>query len=107
MLGCVSAMRLSSLQPPISESPTAPPLCPALSQATVASLLKGQVIEAIKQVRLEKNIGLNEAKDVIDTFLWSQPALQKRIDEADAREGLLRWLIFLVIGGGGLAYFLT
>jgi hypothetical protein len=67
--------------------------------------LNGQVIEPIKQVRLEQNIGLNEAMDVIDTFLRSQTALQKRIDEADAREGLLRWLIFL--GGGRLAYFLA
>jgi hypothetical protein len=104
VLGCVSAMPLSFLQPTISETP---PLHPVLSQAAVALLLNGQVIEAIKQVRLEQNIGLNEAKDVIETFLQSQPALQKRIDEADAREGLLRWLIFLVIGGGGLAYFLT
>lgn len=38
----------------------------------------------------------------------SQPALKNRIDEAqaDAREGLLRWLIFLLVGGVGLAYFL-
>ncbi len=100
-------MPLSSLQHPVSDDPTAPPLCPTLSQAAVTALLKGQAIEAIKLVRHEQNIGLNEAKDLIDTFLQSQPALQKRIDEADAREGLLRWLIFLVAGGGGLAYFLT
>jgi ribosomal protein L7/L12 len=73
----------------------------------VTALLKGRTIEAIQLVRHEQNIGLNEAKDLIDTFLRSQPVLQKRIDEADAREGLLRWLIFLVAGGGGLAYFLT
>ena len=100
-------MPLSSLQPPISETPTVPPLHTTLSQAAVTALLKGQGTEAIKQVRLEQNIGLDEAKDVIDTFLRSQPVLQKRIDEADAREGLLRWLIFLAAGGGGLAYFLT
>jgi ribosomal protein L7/L12 len=47
-------------------------LYPVLSHAAVASLLNGQVIEAIKQVRLEQNIGLNEAKDVIETFLRSQ-----------------------------------
>ncbi len=63
----------------------------------------------MKLVRLERNIGLHEANDVIDTYLQSQPALKNRIDEtqADAREGLLRWLIFLLIGGAGLTYVLT
>ncbi|HWF60137.1 MAG TPA: hypothetical protein VN666_07485 [Nitrospira sp.] len=101
-------MPLSSLQPPISESPTAPPLDPALSPAAVTALLEGQVIEAIKLIRLEQNIGLHEAKELIDTFLRSQPTLKNRLDEsqADAREGLLRWLIFLLAGGVGLAHFL-
>jgi ribosomal protein L7/L12 len=75
----------------------------------MAALWQGRRMEAIKLVRLEQNIGLHEAKDVIDTYLQSQPALKNRIDEtqADAREGLLRWLIFLLIGGAGLAYVLT
>lgn len=101
-------MSLSSLQPPIVETPTAPPRYPAVSQAAATALLKGQVIDAIKLVRLEQHIGFNEAKDLIETYLRSQPALKNRIDEAqaDAREGLLRWLIFLLAGGGVLAYFL-
>ncbi|OQW37573.1 MAG: hypothetical protein A4E19_12900 [Nitrospira sp. SG-bin1] len=59
-------------------------------------------------MRLEQGIGVHEAQDVIETSLRSQPALGDRVDEAqaDAREGLLRWLIFLLAGGGGLAYFL-
>lgn len=75
----------------------------------MTALWQGHRIEAIKLVRLERNIGLHEAKDVIDTYLQSQPALKKRIDvtQADAREGLLRWLMFLLIGGAGLAYVLT
>jgi len=70
--------------------------------------VKGQVVDAIKLVRLEQHIGFNEAKDLIDTYLRSQPNLKIRIDEAQAgaREGLLRWLIFLLAGGAGLAYFL-
>ncbi len=91
------------------EVSTAPSLYPVLSRSAVTALWKGQVIEAIKLVRLEQNIGLNEAKDLIDTYLRSQPALKDQIDEAqaDAREGLLRWLMFLLIGGAGLAYLLT
>lgn len=70
--------------------------------------MKGQVIDAVELVRLEQHIGFNEAKDLIDTYLRSQPALRNQIDEAqaDAREGLLRWFIFLLAGGVGLAYFL-
>ncbi len=101
-------MPLSSPQLPISEAPIASPLDPALSQAAVRALVKGQVLEAIKLVRFERNVGLHEAKDLVETFLRSQPALKNRIDEAEAnaREGVLRWLIFLLIGGAGLGYFL-
>lgn len=101
-------MPLSSLQPPISEIPATPSLTPSLSQAAVTALRKGQVVDAIKLVRLEQNISLNEAKDVIDTYLRSQPVLRNRVAEAqaDTREGLFRWLIFLLVGGVGLGYFL-
>ena len=74
----------------------------------MAALWQGHRIEAIKLVRLEQNLGLHEAKDVNDTYLRSQPALKSRIDEAhaDAREGLFRWVIFLLAGGVGLGYLL-
>jgi ribosomal protein L7/L12 len=82
---------------------------PLLPQTAVAALRQGRMIEAVKLVRLEQNIGLREAKDLIDRYLQSRPALKNRIDEAnaDAREGLLRWLMFLFIGGAGLAYLLS
>ena len=74
----------------------------------MAALWQGHRIESIKLVRLEQNFGLHETKDLIDTYLRSQPALKNRIDEAqaDAREGLFRWVIFLLAGGVGLGYFL-
>jgi len=101
-------MPFSLLQPPIPEVPITPPPNFTLPQAAVAALCQGRMIEAIQLVRLEQNIGLHEAGELIDRYLRSQPALKHRIDEAesDAREGLLRWLMFMLIGGGGLAYFL-
>ena len=101
-------MPLSSLHPSVPEVTTAPSLYPVLSQSAVTALCKGRVIEATQLVRLEQNIGLNEAKDLIDAYFRSQPALKDQIDaaQADAREGLLRWLIFLLVGGVGLAYLL-
>lgn len=101
-------MALPSLQPLISEVPTAPPRYPSLSPKTAAALRKGRIVEAVRLICLKRNIGLSEAKDVIDTYLRSQPALKNRLEEtqADAREGLLRWLIFLSAGSVGLAYLL-
>ncbi len=73
----------------------------------MATLWQGHMIEAIKLVRLEQNLGLHEAKDLIDRYLRSQPALKSRIDDAqaDAREGLFLWVILLLAGGVGLGYF--
>lgn len=101
-------MPLSSLQPSVSEVSTASPLYPALPQAAVTALWKGQILDAIKLVRLKHHIGLNEAKESVDSCLRSQPTLRNRIEQAqaDAREGLFRWLIFLLAGGMGLAYVL-
>jgi ribosomal protein L7/L12 len=45
----------------------------------VDALWHGNVIEAIKVVRHERNIGLKEAKGVIDAHIASEPALKKRL----------------------------
>ncbi len=86
----------------------APPAPETLPQTAVAALWKGHVIEAIKRVRLERNISLKEAKDQVDAYLLRQPVLKKKMEqvETESREGLLRWLTFLFIGGAGLAYLL-
>ena len=82
---------------------------PSLSTAAISALHHGNKIEAIKIVRKEQNIGLKEAKDVVEDYLRSQPALQSSLAAAQAeatRSGLI-WLATLV----GLAlfayYFLT
>ena len=102
-------MPLSSLQPSISDVLTDPSLSSALPRTAIVALWHGDRIEAITLVRQEQKIGLREATELVDTYLRSQPTLTHRIREAhaDAREGLRRWLIFLFIGGIGLAYFLT
>lgn len=102
-------MSLSSLQPPISEPSSAPPPNPPLPRTVLTALRHGHFNEAVTLIRQEHNIGLCEATDLIDTYLQSQPALKRHIDDtqADTREGLLRWLLFLLIGGVGLAYCLT
>ena len=98
----------SSLQSPSSETPIPRVQTPILPQAAIDALWRGQVIDAIKLVRMDQQIDLQEAKSSVDAYLQTQPALKNRIEhrQADAREGLLRWVLFLVIGGLGLAYVL-
>jgi len=78
-----------------------------LSQEAVSALWRGEVIEAIKLVRLKQNIGLKEAKDQVDAYLRSQPALKKRMEEMQTEmwRGMLRWLILLLGCGAAVGYF--
>lgn len=80
-----------------------------LPRAAVTALWSGQVVEAVKLVRVEQNIGLKEAKEQVEAYVQTQPALRNHIvqAQADAREGVLRWLIFVLVGGAGLFWFLA
>ncbi|GJL51228.1 ribosomal protein L7/L12 [Candidatus Nitrospira salsa] len=49
-----------------------------LSQPIVAALWEGKKINAIKLLREEQNLGLKEAKDLIDQHIQHNPALQKQ-----------------------------
>lgn len=101
-------MSPSSLHSPIAEPAQRSLFDQPLSEAAVAALQRGQVIEAITLVRKEQHVALKEARASVEAYLRSQPALQRRIeqDQSDARDGLLRWLWFLLIGGAGLLYVL-
>jgi hypothetical protein len=79
-------------------------MCVTLPQAAVTALWRSQVIEAVRLVCVEHNIGLREAKAQVEAYVRTQPALRNQIvrAHADAREGLLRWLIFFLVGGAGL-----
>ena len=101
-------MPRSSLHPPIAETAQRSLFEQPISDAAVAALWRGQVIDAITLVRKEQHVDLKEAKASVDAYLRSQPALQRRLEQvqADARTGLLRWVLFLLIGGAGLLYVL-
>jgi len=81
---------------------------PALPQAAIAQLEQGNTIEAIKIVRLERDLGLKESKDLVDGYLRSRPDLKRRLEaaQAEARQGFVRWLvIFLALAAAALYYF--
>ena len=84
-------------------------MCMSLPQGAVTALWRGQVLEAIKLVRVEQDIGLEEAKELVDAYVHTQSGLRNRIGQthADARDGLIRWLIFCLVGGAALYLFLS
>ena len=64
-------------------------------------------VGAIKVVRQEWNIGLKEAKEAVETYIASEPALKKKMDQvlATAKQRFIRWLIGFLVLAAGIAYF--
>jgi hypothetical protein len=79
---------------------------PDLPKTAVQALRHGNLIEAIKVVRQERNIGLTEAKGVVEAYLASQPAIKKKMDEvlATAQQRFIRWLVGILVLAAGIAY---
>jgi ribosomal protein L7/L12 len=78
-----------------------------LSNAAVEMLWRGDVIAAIKVVRAERNLGLKEAKDLVDAYIRSQPSLRQKLEQAQAEmwQKLKRGLIVALIFAAVLVYF--
>jgi hypothetical protein len=81
---------------------------PDLPKAAVDALWQGNVIGAITIVRQERKVGLKEAKEQVDAYIGSQPALKKKLDQvlATAKTRMVRWLIGFLVLAAGIAYFL-
>ena len=74
-----------------------------LPKAAVEALRRGDLIEAIKMVRQERNVGFKEAKEVVESYIASQPAIKKKMDKVlvTAQQKFVRWMIgFLVLAVG-------
>jgi len=80
-----------------------------LSSAAIAALQKGSKIEAIKIVRLERNLGLKEAKDCVEDYISHDPVLQRSMQQAqaEASRGFFSWLVVLLALGAAAYYFLA
>lgn len=74
-----------------------------LPPAAVELLWRGDVIGAIKLARVERNLGLKEAKNLADADIRSRPSLRQKLEQAQAemwqklRRGLLVALIFAAV----------
>ncbi len=88
----------------MTTEPTQPSTLPS---AAVEMLWRGNMIEAIKVVRAERNLGLKEAKDLVDGYLRSQPSLRQKMEQAQAEmwQKLKRGLLVALIFAAAAAYF--
>lgn len=66
---------------------------PSLPPAALAALWKGELIDAIKLVRQDRNMGLKDAKDALDASMRTQPELQRRKAAVQAEQirKFVRW----------------
>ena len=79
-----------------------------LSAAAIAALQNGNKIEAIKIVRQEWGVDLKDAKDAVEAYVKTQPALAATMQEASAgsQRGCITWLIVLALLGIAVYYVL-
>ena len=86
---------------------TEPTQSSMLPNAAVEMLWRGDVIAAIKVVRAERNLGLKEAKDLVDAYIRSQPSLRQKMEQAQAEmwQKLKRGLLVALIFAAAAAYF--
>lgn len=77
-----------------------------LPKAAVETLRRGNLIEAIKIVRQDRNIGLKEAKALVEDYIASQPALKKKMDKilVEAQQKFIRWMIGFAVVAAVVAY---
>lgn len=65
----------------------------------VAALEKGRKIEAIKQLRETRGLGLQQAKAEVDAYLHAHPELHMAVRGSGHRHGLLFWVLLSLLLG--------
>ncbi|MGE0646153.1 MAG: hypothetical protein AB7P24_21070 [Nitrospira sp.] len=72
------------------------------------ALSQGEREDAIQQVMLEENLNREDAREVVASFLLTQPSLLRRMKDtqSETKWGLMRWLILLQAIIVAIGYFL-
>lgn len=78
-----------------------------LSKSAIEALWQGNVVGAINIVRKERGVGMAEAKEHVITYIGTQPALKKKIDQvlATAKRRFIGWIAGVLVVAAGIAYF--
>jgi len=80
-----------------------------MSAEAIAALRRGNKIEAIKLVRVERNLGLKDAKDAVEDYVRGQPDLQSALADAqgEGKRSAVVWLAVLLALAVLAYYFLV
>ncbi len=78
-----------------------------LPPEAMAALARGSKIDAIREVRFARSVGLKEAKEMVEEYLEGHPAAQGKMNEANAGSvKVAAGLSVLVAVAGALLWFL-
>lgn len=79
-----------------------------LPKKALEALSQGDREEAIKQVMLEGSLSREDARELVASFLLTQPSLLRRMKDtqSETKWGLMRWLILLQAIVVAIGYFL-
>jgi ribosomal protein L7/L12 len=69
----------------------------ALPATALAALRQGDKIAAIRALRIERNMGLKEAKAIVDDYVRSRPELQQSFAAAWKRTISTKVVLLIVI----------
>jgi ribosomal protein L7/L12 len=79
----------------------------SLSVTAISALRRGNKIEAIKLVRVERGLGLKEAKDLVEEYLRADPSAQSSFSAAQGESGRRAlWWLAVAVATAILAYVL-
>ncbi len=79
-----------------------------LPKKALEALSQGDREDAIKQVMLEGSLSREDARELVASFLLTQPSLLRRMkdSQSETKWGLMRWLILLQAIVVAIGYFL-
>lgn len=88
--------------------PSKPDRSVRLSKSAIDALWQGNVVGAISLVRKERGIGMAEAKELVVTYIGTQPVLKKKIDQvlATAKRRFIGWMAGVLVVAAAIAYFM-
>lgn len=81
-----------------------------LPKRALDALADGDRNKAIEQVQQERNLSREDAREVVASFILSQPSLQAKMRMMESRAGthwgLIRWFILFQAIAVAIGYFL-
>jgi hypothetical protein len=81
-----------------------------LPNRALEALLEGDRNKAIEQVQLERNLSRDDARELVASFILSQPSMMAKMRMVESRAGthwgVLRWFILIQSIVVAIGYFL-